>query len=259
MTVNQPRPADRARTAVTHVAGDEPIHNEQAEDVLLTIAPFTLAAAVGIAAAIGIALVALLRPAWIDALLASLDGAQPKVFWYLSRASGLVAFGLIWVSMALGLAVTNKLAWAWPGGPTVVALHNFTGLLGLSFGMFHGLVLTGDHYTNYTLGQVLVPFASVNYRPEWVGIGQLAFYLAAIVALSFYARRWIGHKVWRALHFCSFAVFALTLAHGLMSGTDSASVAVLDMYWMCGVSIFGLTLYRIVTAVAKQPRQPARG
>ena len=96
--------------------------------------------------------------------------------------------------MALGLAITNKLARAWPGGPTIAALHDYTSLLGLAFGCFHALILTGDRYTNYTLAQVLVPFASVNYRPLWVGLGQIGLYLMGIVGLSLYVRRWIGYR-----------------------------------------------------------------
>lgn len=116
--------------------------------------------------------------------------------------------------------------------------------LGLAFGCFHALILTGDRYTNYTLAQMLVPFASVNYRPLWVGLGQIGLYLMGIVGLSLYVRRWIGYRWWRAIHYLSFGVFLLALIHGLLSGTDSASVWVRDLYWTSGITLAGLTLYR---------------
>jgi predicted ferric reductase len=92
---------------------------------------------------------------------------------------------------------------------------------------------------------VLIPFASANYRPLWVGLGQIGPYLLAIVVLSFYFRRWIGYRLWRAIHYLSFAVFGLGLLHGLMSGTDTAGLAMVSVYWASALSVVGLLIYRI--------------
>jgi predicted ferric reductase len=216
-----------------------------AEDVLLGLLPF---AATLVALAIGIVLVMavlIVRPEWLDWMQASLTGAEPKVYWYLSRASAVVSYAMVWASMVLGLAITNKLARLWPGGPTFVALHEHTSWLGLVFALFHALVLMGDAYIGYTLDQVLIPFASAAYRPLWVGLGQLALYLLALVVLSFYARRWIGQRLWRSLHYLSFVVFALGLVHGLLSGTDSANAWVSGMYWASAASVVGLSVFRV--------------
>jgi predicted ferric reductase len=199
------------------------------------------------------ALVAL--PAWLPQVSASLLGAEPKAYWYLSRESALVAYVLLWLSMALGLSMTNRLARAWPGGPTAFDLHQHTSLLGLAFALFHALVLLGDHYINYTLAQVLIPFGSFGYRPLWVGLGQIGLYLMAVVGLSFYMRGLIGHPFWRLIHYLSFVVFVLALAHGLFSGTDSATTWARGMYWASGGSLFFLTIYRYLSARFK-PRPP---
>src|SRR5919206_3851292 len=97
---------------------------------------------------------------WLAGIQASLAGTDPKAFWYLSRATAFVGFGLLWLSMALGLSITNKLARLWPGGPAANDLHEYTSLLGLAFGCFHGLILLGDGYSNYSLAQLLLPFAT---------------------------------------------------------------------------------------------------
>jgi len=91
-----------------------------------------------------------------------------------------------------------------------------------------------------------LPFASASYRPVWVGLGQIGLYLLALVTLSFYVRRWIGARTWRLLHFLSFAVFALALAHGLFSGTDSGAPWVVWMYLASGLSVVALTAYRVM-------------
>ena len=197
----------------------------------------------------------LLQVNWLAGLQASLAGSTPTAFWYLSRATAFVGFGLLWLSMALGLAITNKLARLWPGGPAAADLHEYTSLLGLAFGCLHGLLLTGDSSPTFTLAQVLLPFSTTQYRPVWVGLGQFGLYLALVVTLSFYVRRWIGYRVWRLLHYLSFGSYVMVLMHGFFSGTDSAALWVQGLYVGSAVSLVALTIYRI--AVAR--RMPARG
>ncbi len=216
-----------------------------------TLLLMLLAVAAGAFAA-GVALPALL-PGWTASLL----GSAPKAYWYLSRSSAFVAYALLWLSMALGLIITNKLARVWPGGPTAFDLHQYASLLGLAFALFHGLILTGDHYINYSLAQVLTPFASANYRPLGVGLGQIGFYLLGIVGLSFYVRRAMGHRLWRLIHYLSFVVFLLALAHGLMSGTDTAALWARNLYWASGASLVFLTIYRVLVSIFKPAPRPA--
>ncbi len=182
--------------------------------------------------------------AWLPGLSASLAGAQPKVYWYLSRSSAFAAYGLLWLSMVFGLVLTNRLARVWPGGPTAFDLHQYTSLLGLGLALFHAVILIGDGYLQYTLGQLLVPFASTPYRQVWVGLGQVTFYGLGLVSLSFYARQPLGARAWRVIHAVSFATFILALAHGLFSGTDSGAAVVQGLYWVTGGSVLFLTLYR---------------
>jgi predicted ferric reductase len=185
-------------------------------------------------------------PSWLPGLANSLYGSEPKVFWYLSRSSALVAYGILWFSMAFGLMVTNKMARVWPGGPMAVDLHQYTSLLGLVFALFHALILIGDKYIAFTLSQVFVPFASLNYKPNWVGIGQLGFYIWVGVALSFYIRKQIGAKTWRKLHYLSFASYLMASFHALFSGTDTSSLWVSRYYWWTAGSLIFLLIYRIL-------------
>ncbi len=194
-------------------------------------------------------------PTWLPALSASLLGPEPKAYWYLARASAFVAFVLLWLAMALGLLMTNKLARIWPGGPIAFDLHQHSSLLGLAFALFHALILMGDNYINYSLSQVLLPFASSSYKPFWVGLGQLSFYLLAIVGLSFYLRGQIGRNGWRLIHFLSFATYLLALMHGLGSGSDSGTTWAQAIYWISGGSLLFLTIYRVLVARMAKNRE----
>lgn len=198
--------------------------------------------------------VALFAPGWIGGWLAAMTGPEPKIYWYLSRALAFVAYLLVWLSVVLGLAITNRLARVWPGGPPAVDLHQFTSLLALSFASLHALVLLGDRYIGYTLPQLLTPFASGEYRPLWVGLGQVSLYLAALVAFSFYTRRHIGYRLWRLLHYASFIVYTFVTLHGLTAGTDAQRPLVLGFYILSVASVVALTLYRVsVRLVSARP------
>jgi predicted ferric reductase len=213
-----------------------------------------------LAVALGAFAAAIVLPNWLPGLSQSLLGSEPKAYWYLSRASAMVAYGLLWLSMALGLIITNKMARIWPGGPLAFDLHQFASLIGLAFALFHALILMGDKYINYDLAQVLVPFNSGGYKPVWVGLGQIGFYLLAIVGLSFYVRKRLGNRRWRLIHYFSFLTFALALLHGIFAGTDSTVVAIQIFYWATGAALLFLLVYRILVtkfAARKQARAAA--
>lgn len=185
---------------------------------------------------------------WFPPVHDSLVGSKPKAYWYLSRASAFVAFALLWVSMALGLSISGRVARVWPGGPVAFDLHQYTSLLGLLFTVFHAAILIGDRYSNFTVMQLAVPFAGSTYRPVWVGLGQVAIYLMLLVWFSATVKHRIVRRWWRRLHFLSFAVFALALGHGVLSGTDSGTLWARAIYWIAAASILVLTIYRILVS-----------
>jgi predicted ferric reductase len=232
----------------------QPVENETYESSV-NIQFFLL---VMLAMTIGLFAATLILPAWMPNMAGSLSGADPKVYWYLSRATAFVSLSILWISMALGLGITNKMARLWPGAPAAFAIHEYVSLLGLAFALFHGLILLGDHYINFTVAQVFTPFSTVDYRPTWVGIGQLSFYIWLFVALSFYVRSAIGQKTWRVIHYLSFAMYIMGLVHGLFSGTDSTANWAQWYYWISGGSLLFLLVYRIVNTISEKAASNAR-
>jgi len=200
-------------------------------------------------AALGLVGALTLVPGWGTQLATSIIGSYPKGYWYLSRASGFVALGLLWISMMLGLLITDKMARSWPGAPAAFALHEFVSLLGLGFVLLHALILLGDRYINYKLAQILMPFGSVNYHPIWVGLGQIGFYAWALISATFYVRRLIGSKAWKYIHYASFFNFVIAVLHGLASGTDSQLSWVQAYYWVLGGSVLFLTVTRVIAGL----------
>jgi predicted ferric reductase len=233
----------------TNVTTNDELNDLQSTLGLDAVLLILLATVIGAFAAV------VVLPAWLPDLSASLLGDQPKAYWYLARASGVIAYVLVWFSMALGLTIKNKLAQVWPGGPTAVDLHQFASLLALALSIFHGLILLGDRYSNYSLAQILLPFALPGRLSFWFGLGQLGFYLMLPVTFSFYARRFIGFKTWRLIHYASFIVYLFVTAHGLWGGTDTTTPALVGLYGLTILATYFLTVHRIFVSV-RSPRHP---
>ncbi len=181
--------------------------------------------------------------------------ASEKLTWYLTRSSGTVAYIVLSASTVWGLLLSTKLIKELVPAPVALAMHNALSWIAIGLASFHAFVLLFDNYYTYTIGNLLIPFTGP-YKPLWVGIGTLAFYLSLLLSATFYMRQWIGAKRWRQLHYLTFAVYVMITLHGWLAGTDSVAFA-----WLYGTSAFivlFLTIYRIITAVRSARHEPQR-
>lgn len=119
--------------------------------------------------------------------------------------------------------------------------------LAVALAGFHAFVLLFDSYYIYRLSDLLLPFVSP-YRPLWVGLGIIGFYLALLTSASFSWRQWLGAKRWRALHSLTFVAYALVTVHGLTAGTDSPNPGMKAVYMGSSLLVSFLTMYRLLTA-----------
>jgi predicted ferric reductase len=222
--------------------------DELADKGLRTLIQVLIATMLGTAAGI------FLLPRLASPMALSIGGPEGSAFWFLSRSSAFAGYLLLWGSMMLGLAITNRMARVWPGGPVAFDLHQHLSLLALGAIVFHALILLGDPYIDYSLAEVLTPFRALGYREAWVGLGQLGLYMLAIVVASFYVRKRLGNAAWRAIHFLSFTTFILALFHGLRSGTDSPALWAQIIYWATGASILLMTIYRALVVEPERRR-----
>jgi predicted ferric reductase len=208
------------------------------------------------ALATGLAISLVVLPAWLPGMVNSIAASDLRVFWYLSRASAILAYLFLWLSMTWGLLMTTRLVKIWPGFPSSNNLHKFFALFGLGLGVLHGLLLLGDKFMNFKLVQLLLPFANTTYRPTWVGFGQISLYLWGLIVLSFYLRKKIGQKTWRWLHVLTFFTYGLVLLHGITSGSDSGTPLMKVIYWSSAIVIVFLLTYRLLAKPAPK-NQPA--
>jgi sulfoxide reductase heme-binding subunit YedZ len=181
-------------------------------------------------------------------------GKEP---WFITRASGLVAFGLVSASVILGLLMSTRLAKRVLPGRLAYDLHGFLAVLTLVFLGVHGGSLLFDSFFAFTPLSVLVPFLSP-YEPIWVGLGVIAAWSAALVAGSVRFRKRMGYNRWRRLHYLSFAAYLLALIHGFTAGTDSGLAAAQALYAGSVALIAGLVLVRVSARLVRPAQSASR-
>ncbi|MCB0005943.1 MAG: ferric reductase-like transmembrane domain-containing protein [Anaerolineales bacterium] len=216
---------------------------DQAWSLATTIA---FSVAIALAGALG-----LLLTGWLflnlfssQSLLQALSITE-KTPWYFARAAGTVAYALLAASTLWGLLLSTRLLKDAIPANLSLALHNILSWLAVIFTGLHALALLWDSYYTYTLADLTVPFIGP-YRPGWVGLGIIGFYLMFVTSLSFSFRKQMGQKRWRQLHYATFLVYLLATVHGLLAGTDSSGTLMLGLYWGSSLAVLAWTGYRFL-------------
>lgn len=178
--------------------------------------------------------------------------------WMAIRGSGLVAFALLAAATIWGLLVSTKAL-----GPMrakqVTFFHESLSIGALLATGVHMWALYNDDYITFTLRDLFVPGASA-WRPNAVAFGVIGFYALAIITVSFYAKKLIGQKVWRALHFGAFGTFVIAMLHGILAGADSSNPFVFGLYVASGAIVVALLVVRFAQASTpeRSSARPAR-
>ena len=156
--------------------------------------------------------------------------AAHHLFWITSRAAGGAALLLSSASVLLGLMMSSSRRQ--PNRRDLRTLHEALSLSALAMVGLHGLALLGDAYLSPGIAGILLPFVG-KYRPLWTGIGILAGYGLALLAVSYYFRDRIGATRWRRAHRLTAAFWLLAIVHTLGAGSDAVEPWFLVI---CGVT-----------------------
>ncbi|HEX5695081.1 MAG TPA: ferric reductase-like transmembrane domain-containing protein [Acidimicrobiia bacterium] len=165
--------------------------------------------------------------------------------WAIIRGSGIAAFALLSASVIWGLLVSSKLIARFVRAKPLTWFHESLGIGALLATVVHVFVISIHDFLDFSWAEILIPGMS-GWRPLPIALGTLAMYGLGVIVVSFYVRKWIGQKTWRAIHFGAFGVFLSSLIHGIQAGSDSASPVVLGLYAGATIAIFGLVAHRLV-------------
>ena len=182
---------------------------------------------------------------WIQSLQSLFAMDTVQAWWYVTRAAGLTSYFLLWLSMVWGMAISTKFFHPTVDGTYSYDFHEFLSLLGLGFVLLHVIVLMFDQFLPFNIWQIMIPFVDT-YRPFWVGLGIIGFYLSLLVTVTFYLRKIIGAQAFRSIHTLSIVGYLGATLHGLFAGTDSALPVAKFLYGGTFLVILFLTIYWVV-------------
>ena len=181
-----------------------------------------------------------------------------QFWWYVARASGMVAAVLLVLTLIWGLLITTKLidrrglpAW-------LTDLHRYLGGLSVVFIAVHMVSLVFDNYLVFSWSDLFVPFAS-SWKAGPVAWGVGAFWGLVVVEGTSLMQRRMQRSLWRGLHYLSYPVAVMAALHAVQAGTDAGNV----VFRVVSIGLIGvltaLTIFRILYTPPKRSVVPGGG
>jgi len=166
----------------------------------------------------------------VDTAQAAVKRATLSWEWYVVRASGFLAAGLVFLLMISGIGQVTGYTYKFLEPLKAWALHKAMGLALLGAIAVHVIFIVIDNYTHFTIPQVLVPFLS-NYTTGstifgiklgtlGITLGIVAMYGIILIVAS--SLKWIDtrKKIWKWIHYISYPVVFMIFIHAIYVGAD---------------------------------------
>jgi DMSO/TMAO reductase YedYZ heme-binding membrane subunit len=164
-----------------------------------------------------------------------------NTWWYLSRASGIVAWALLTLAMVWGLLVSTRMFDRRPSPKGLVDLHRFLGGIAVVFVGLHVATIVADSYVHFGAADVLVPFAT-GWHPVAVAWGVVAMWLLVAVEVTSLAMRHISRRVWHVVHLSSYALFGSATVHAYAAGPDTRE----QLFELVSVGAIAILVFLVV-------------
>jgi ferredoxin-NADP reductase/DMSO/TMAO reductase YedYZ heme-binding membrane subunit len=147
---------------------------------------------------------------------------EPQIWWYVTRASAVIAWVLLTVAVLWGVLLSTRVLRKIDNPSWLQDLHRYLGGTAVIMVGLHMVSLVLDSYAHFSIEELLVPFA---IEPRFAGLpialGILAFYILVAVQASSYLKNRIPPKVWKGIHYASYAaVVAVSFHAGFSSSKD---------------------------------------
>jgi len=143
----------------------------------------------------------------------------PQFWWFLSRASGIVAWALLTGSVLWGILLATRVLKAIDRPAWLLDLHRWLSALTIFAVALHLVALYADSYVEFSVTDLMVPFFAT-WRPFAVALGVFATYLLAIVQVSSLLMKRLPRKIWRSIHLTSYVMFVFVTLHSFLAGHD---------------------------------------
>lgn len=144
---------------------------------------------------------------------------DPHIWWYITRASALIAWVLMTLSVLWGILLSTRVMRRIDNPAWLQDLHRYLGGMTLIMVVLHMVTLMLDGWLQFSLTETLVPFAT-DFKPVAVALGILAFYVLLAVQGSSLMMNRLPRRFWKGLHYSSYVALLLVSLHAGWTGTD---------------------------------------
>ncbi len=167
-----------------------------------------------------------------------------EALWAMGRGTGITALVFLTISLALGVATRSARRVATLPRFAVADVHRVAALVGTLLVALHLALLLLDPYAQLRLIDVVAPFLGA-YRPVWLGLGTCAFDVLVVVILSSVLRHRVGLRTFRTIHWVTYALWPVALAHALGTGTDTGRAWFLAVAGCCAAVVAAALVWRL--------------
>jgi len=174
---------------------------------------------------------------------------QPHIWWYITRASALIAWALMTFSVVWGILLSTRIMRRIDNPGWLRDLHSYLGGLTLIMVGLHMVTLMLDQWLKFSIGEVLVPFVT-DFKALPVALGILAFYVLLAVQGSSLLIARLPRKFWKGVHYASYATLILVALHAGWTGTDVGSL----WYKIVAITLIGGATAAVVIRVLTRSR-----
>jgi len=191
-----------------------------------------------------------------------MSATMTSALWDLGRGAGVAALVTFTVSLVLGIFTRSGREALGLGRFGLAEVHRTAALTGVGLVAVHLGTLLFDPYAQLRLVDLVFPFLG-NYRPLWLGLGTLAVDLLAVVTVVSLLRDKVGPRVFKAVHWATYALWPVALFHSVGTGTDARTLWFDAIAVACIGAVTGAVAWRMSGSFSgrgwrRLPRQVAR-
>ena len=187
---------------------------------------------------------------------------DPHIWWYISRISAMVAWGLMSFSVVWGVLLASRVFRGLDNPTWLKDVHRYLSTLTVVLAGVHTSALTLDPFVKFDIADILIPgVATYEGATPLVelalAVGVVAFWIMTAVYVTSLFMDKLPRWFWKGTHYSAYLVFFAIGIHAAYAGSDVGS------WWYGAVSIWVITMGMLAliirfTVVALKDKRAAK-
>ncbi len=166
---------------------------------------------------------------------------DPHIWWYISRISAMVAWGLMSFSVVWGVLLASRVFRGLDNPAWLKDIHKYLSTLTVVLAGVHTSALTLDPFVKFDIADLLIPgVATYEGATPLVelalAVGVVAFWIMTAVYVTSLFMDKLPRWFWKGTHYSAYLVFFAIGIHAAYAGSDVGS------WWYGAVSIWVITM-----------------